>query len=265
MRKALRYESNEAYWDRRWTEAEGDSEHFVDTDIYPVKYAEWVMRSRPSLAVDLGCGLGRLVKHYHNQSFKIVGIERSEPATKRVGSRYAIACGDVSSLPFESDRFDGMLAFGLYHNLENGLSEALAESIRCLAPGGRFCISMRPDNLEMRLNDWVTGRRYRQRQGIQTKPTTFHKWLVGESEFRSLLTELGCVVERVERARNVSILWKVSWLRASSGSETERRAAGYRLNAAGRILDRVLTTLLPASFCNVIVFLGFKPLAEEQG
>ena len=41
----------------------------------------------------------------------------------------------------------------------------------------------------------------------------FHKMLVTEKEFKEILETNGCKVEKIFRARNVSILWRVPFLK----------------------------------------------------
>lgn len=256
MRKAYRYESNPEYWNRRWREAERDPDSFSDLSIYPIRYAEMVMDDRRLHAAELGAGLGRLLKHYRYTGYDLVGIERSEIAVDVLRAEdpaLPIQVGDVRELPYADGEFDIILAFGLYHNIEEGMERALAETARCLKPGGRFCISMRPDNLEMRLNEW-----YWRRGGAGSGPRSFHRWLVAEDEFRQVLARHGLRTDRLYRARNVSLLYRIPWLRERARAEAERRSRGYRLNALGRILDRVLRSLFPSQFCNVIVYLGRK-------
>ena len=261
MRKVFRFEDNSLYWDRRWTEAGRDLDHFLDPSIYPIKYAEMVMDDPKKLVVELGCGLGRVLKHYHYLGFRICGIERSNVAVKRLLTEHPclnVREGDVLDLPYDDEMFDIALAFGLYHNLEHGFDRALAETARCLRSGGRFCITMRPDNLEMRLNEWYW--RWQPRQG-RTDGQHFHKWLVNEDDFRQSLKKVGLITESVHRARNVSFLWRFPFLRdknPASEEESERRARGYRLSGVGRLLDRFLITLFPYQFCNVQVFIGYK-------
>lgn len=258
MRKVLRYENNEAYWNRRWAEAEHDQDRFTDVTIYPIRYAEMVMTDRSLRSLELGAGLGRLLKQYHFSGHHICGLERSAVAVERLKAEHPaldIREGDVRQLPYADAEFDVILAFGLYHNLENGLEEALAETARCLKPGGRFCISMRPDNIEMSWNEryWLWRNRHRRGQ-----PRVFHKWLVSAAEFTRLIAPFGLRVEQVHYARNVSLLYRVPFLRARAADESERRAAGYRLNAVGRTLDRVLTRYFVTHFSNVVVFIGQK-------
>jgi SAM-dependent methyltransferase len=258
VRKVLRYEDNAAYWDRRWAEAERDPDSFEDTKIYPIRYANLVMRDPRASALELGAGLGRLLKHYRRFGYRIAGLERSTVAVRRLREEdpsIDIREGDVRALPYADAEFDVVLAFGLFHNIEDGLDDALRETARILRTGGAFCISMRPDNWEMNLNEVYWRWRRPRRPGDVPR---FHKWLVGEDEFRRVLARHGLRTDAVHRARNLPITYRVPWLRERSRDETERRGRGYRLNALGRVIDRVLVTLFPAQFCNVTVFIGEK-------
>ncbi len=261
MKRVARTVPNEQYWDRRWREAGRDPDCFEDLSIYPIRYAEMVMNGSSDSVLELGAGLGRVLKHYHRGGRNIVGLERSEVAVcqlKAEDPTLRIAQGDVTNLPYRDEQFDVVLAFGLYHNIEEGMDAALAETARCLREGGRFCISMRPDNIEMRLNEW----HWRLcRRGSGNGHAVFHKWLVGEQEFRRTLDRHGLRTERIHRARNLSLLYRLPFLRAPSEAETQRRARGYALNPLGRALDRGLTWVLPGQFCNVLVYVGLKQWA----
>jgi SAM-dependent methyltransferase len=258
VKKVYRHEDNADYWNRRWTEAGADAPRFTDLSIYPIKYARMVMTDPQQATLEIGAGLGRLVKHYHRDGYRITGVERSEVAVSRVKAddpAIDIRVGDVLALPFADATFDVVLAFGLYHNLETGMDRALGETARCLRPGGRFCISMRPDNVEMWANEWYW--RLRQRRS-RHQPRRFHKWLVKTGEFRDVLRTHGLDTEEVHYARNMSLLYRIPWLRERSTSEGHRRAAGYRLNAVGRVLDRALAGAFPSQFCNVLVYVGTR-------
>ena len=258
MKKVFRYEDNRQYWDRRWAEAERDLDTFSDLNIYPIKYADMVMDNPAHRTVELGAGLGRVLKHYHNAGHDIVGMELSEVAVGRLKSESPeldIRADDVRHLPYDSEYFDVVLAFGVYHNMEEGMHQALSEAARCLKPGGRFCISMRPNNLEMNINEWYW--RWKRRD-YRHAGRRFHKWLVSEKEFQQLLLNHGLDTDKVYRARNLSLLYRLPWLRDERATEAERRSGGYRLNALGRALDKALVTLAPYQFCNVLVYVGQK-------
>jgi SAM-dependent methyltransferase len=253
-------EDNYAYWDRRWSETDQDPDGFENTDIYPVKYADMVMTDQSARSLELGAGLGRVLKHYYYRGFNIEGIERSSVAVDRLkheNPALPIRAGDALNMPYMDEEFDVIMAFGVFHNIEHHMEKAIAETARCLKRGGKFAISMRPDNLEMRLNEiyWtIKNRSWRKEKRF------FHKWIVEEDEFKTLLGGFELITDRIFRARNLSILYRLPMLRENIQSETGRRAAGYRLNAVGRILDRLLTSVAQAQFCNVLVYIGHRRL-----
>jgi SAM-dependent methyltransferase len=261
MKKVYRYEDNEEYWDRRWREAESDAGCFSDMTIYPIRYAEAVVASTPGRILEIGCGLARIVKHYHAAGREIIGIERSKVAVDRLsqeGGGVDVRYGDALALPFPDLSFEVVLAFGVYHNFESGIEQGLAEAARVLKPGGRFAISMRPQNIEMSLNEMYWNFKRKPVAGAKRR---FHKVLVTEADFTTLLAAQDLHVSRIHHARNLSILFRLPFLQsreARTGHESVRRSKGYRLNAFGRMLDRGLTALFPYQFCNVLVFEGTK-------
>lgn len=254
MKKVYRYEDNKDYWDRRWAEAGADSQQFDNLDIYPIKYAEKVMEKGKS-AIEVGCGPGRVLKHYANLGYDICGVERSEVAVSNVkaeSNNYDIRVGDVLDLPYADASFDILMAFGLFHNLENGLEQALRETRRIMRDGGKFCISMRPNNVEMNLNEIYWNFKYK---GPKSG-SKFHKILVNEKEFSAILGSCGMKTEKIYRSRNLPFLYRIPLLRMRSETEAERRSKGYRLNAFGRFLDKILVSLFPYHTANVIIFVG---------
>jgi len=259
MRRVMRAEANDAYWDRRWREAGRDADTFDDLNVYPIRFAEMVMDDRKAEVLEVGTGLGRVLKHYHQRGFRIAGVERSAVAVQQLreeNAELSVVAGDVRALPFASHRFDVVLAFGVYHNIEVGMDDALMETARVLKPGGRFCISMRPDNLEMRLNEWYWGWQRRRRGAGGGR--VFHKWLVTAREFKAMLTRHGLMTEEVHTAQNVSLLYRLPWLRARQADESIKRSQGYRLNAVGRAIDGLSMKLMPGQRANALVFVGSK-------
>jgi SAM-dependent methyltransferase len=259
MHKEMRFETNDDYWNRRWSGVSSDAVSFSNLDIYPIRYSEMVVSLCPGPILELGCGLGRLVKHYHRQGKTIAGVERSQIAVEKIAKdnpELHICVGDAKALPFRDSQFSVILAFGLFHNIEKRMVEAVHEAMRCLRSGGSFCISMRPDNIEMRLNNW-----YWRMQHRGKGKERFHKWLVNEGEFSEILKDCGCRLDKVYKARNVSFLWRIPLLRDRkevSDNESLNRSRGYELNMIGQMLDGLLHRMFPASFCNVLVFIGKK-------
>ena len=261
MKKVYRNEDNESYWDRRWLQARYDAPSFVDLNIYPIRYAERVISRRNGKILEIGCGLGRIVKHYHSLGREIVGIERSSVAVAQMQHEapdLQIHEGDALGLNFQDNEFDVVLAFGVYHNIENGLEKGIREMARVLKSGGEFVVSMRPDNIEMNLNEiyWKWKNRHQRKNKKQ-----FHKWLVEDEEFRNLLSNHRLQTKHVFHAKNLSLLFRMPLFQdkaAKNAEETMRRAAGYKLKSLGRKVDDFLQKQFPRQFSNVVVFEGVK-------
>lgn len=262
MKRVYRWESNETYWDRRWSLLEAEPEVFSDLTIYPIRYALRCAQRHDGEILDIGCGRGRLLKHFVRSGRHVVGIERSGVAVERLRAEEPLSVvdhGDVVALPYEDGRFGVVFAFGVYHNLESGIAPALRETARVLAPGGGFVISVRPHNAEMVANEWYWRiRNWRMRNKHRR---SFHKLLVREREFASWLAASGLVVDQVTHARNMSILYRLPLLRSREVADpnaAQTRSDGYRLNSAGRKLDALLRWIAPRQFSNVIVFEGHR-------
>ena len=161
-----------------------------------------------------------------------------------------LAAGDITKLSFPDETFSAVLAFGLYHGLENGLEEAMAETRRVMKPGGLLCASMRLDNFQNRMADRMADKTASARQ------RGFHKLNLTTAEFKALVHGAGFTVETVDYVENMSFLYKYSALRHASQRvfrESEARGAGYRFNLAGNILQRVAMALAPAQMANLAV------------
>jgi len=259
MKRVYRYEENKDYWDRRWNEAGSDARTFQDLTIYPILYAEKILQNNQGSIAEIGCGLGRLVKHYDAKGYNIIGIERSLVASLGIDRKrkYNIVAADVCDLPFQKRSFDNILAFGLFHNIEKNYEDAIEEAASILKKKGKFCISIRPDNLEMRINELYW--KFKNKSGKKTTKG-FHKILFTENEFIMMLKKRNLKVTKSYYARNVSNLYRIPFLRSNAKSDIEslKRARGYKLNKLGSLIDDFLMKKFPSFFCNVLVFVGYK-------
>lgn len=100
--------------------------------------------------------MGRILRYYHDLKMDIIGIDFIKVAInklEKVDSTLKVEVGDITNLHFEDCSFRYVLAFGLYHNLEKGLTRSIAETYRVLEHGGSVCASFRADNIQTRLTD----------------------------------------------------------------------------------------------------------------
>jgi SAM-dependent methyltransferase len=241
------------YWRQRWSQIPAD-DGALNLERYPGRYAERVMQSVDGPVLEAGCGAGRVLLHYRRAGRPIVGVDFIEVALTKIRKEdpeVPLAAADVTRLPFADQSFDGVLAFGLYHSLESGVAQALAETRRIMRPGGLLCASMRADNVQNRIVDWMADR-----QAPAQSERHFHKANYTRREFADLLAAAGFSVERMEYVENMPLLYKFPVFRHASHrrfNEHRARGEGYRLSAIGRALQGALIGLMPASFCNINV------------
>ncbi len=252
MRKVLRGRDNKSYWDERWSKFEEDQDEFENLEIYPIKYAGKVARKN-ALMLEAGCGLGRVLKHYHFKGYRIVGMELSMIALKKLKKHQSLKLvnADIKRLPFQDSTFDSVMAFGLYHNIEHGIDQAIRETYRCIKDDGCLCASVRCDNIENRLIDFLSGSKKSEK--------AFHKWCFTPVEFTGMLEKEGFTIKSVDLVSNVPFLFKFRLFRkAKSFSESKARSEGFQLSSTGRLIHKLLKRISPSSFCNTIVVTAQK-------
>jgi len=158
MRKTYRDSSGKDYWCSRWDDVPAD-QPMANDQVYPLKYAKQIINDKKGRILEAGCGVGRLVRYFHNDGFDIFGIDFIDIAIKKlkgIDSSLNVEVGDITSLRFDDKSFKYILAFGLYHNLEKDLDIAIKETYRVLENGGSVCASFRADNIQTKLTDWFT-------------------------------------------------------------------------------------------------------------
>lgn len=234
-----------------------------NASAYPLKYAQMTVSDKSGKILEAGCGVGRILRYYHNQGCDIVGIDFVEVAIrklKEIDPTLQAEVGDVTNLRFRELSFKYVLAFGLYHNLEHGLDKAVLETHRVLEENGVVCASFRADNLQTRLTDYLAARKAKRPvSGHMTR--SFHKMNLTRNEFRKLFTRAGFTVDFIAPVENMPILYKLAFFRSSGHrdfDENKARMEGYRLSWLGQRLQNVLMWVSPSQFCNIYVLIAHK-------
>ena len=259
MRITYRRQSVKDYWTSRWDHIAAD-EPMENSDAYPLKYAEQTVTDRTGNILEAGCGAGRLLRFYHDQGMDIIGIDFIPVAIEKlneIDSTLRAEVGDITDLRFENESFKYVLAFGLYHNLEKGLSKSIEETYRVLARGGSVCASFRADNIQTRLTDWLSERGVKQSE----EHKSFHKMNLTRREFKQVFEGVGFVVDSIVPVENMPLLYKFSFFRAfdhKDFNENLARSEGYSLSWLGRWLQNSLMFFFPMQFCNIFVLKAHK-------
>ena len=131
-------------WSNTWSKLQIESQiaNIENDALYNIlnKYI-----SSKGWILEAGCGLGRWVIHFHQQGSKVVGVDKSDVALKKVKEyeRAAKIClADVEDLPFPDEHFVSYISIGVVEHFENGPEKALEEAFRVLQPGGIAFVSV---------------------------------------------------------------------------------------------------------------------------
>ncbi|MDD2892313.1 MAG: class I SAM-dependent methyltransferase [Halothiobacillaceae bacterium] len=262
MRVTYRSLGVKEYWTARWDDIPADAP-MANTGVYPLKYAEMTVKDKSGRILEAGCGAGRILRYYHDKGNDIVGIDFIDIAVdklKKIDSTLKVEVGDITSLRYADGFFRYVLAFGLYHNLENGLDGAIRETYRVLERGGQVCASFRADNIQTRLTDWLADRRAKGKGGA-SNAKAFHKMNLSRSEYEQLFVRAGFEIDFIGPVENMPILYKFAFFRAATHKqfdENKARAEGYRLSWFGQRLQNFLMRFFPDQFCNIYVLIARK-------
>ena len=256
MRITYRDKTNKNYWTKRWSDI-GADQPMKNEKKYPLKYSILTVKDKNKKILEAGCGAGRILRYYHDKGYKIIGIDFIKEAIdklKEKDSSLDVRVGDITKLNFENNFFDYILAFGLYHNLNEKLKIAIDETYRVLKNEGYVCASFRADNLQNLISDFM-------KKTSSNDKKEFHKMNLTKKEFIELFKRNNFKVEHVFPVENMPFLYKFSFFREKRQKEFDENIArrdGYQLSILGNILQKFLINLFPNQFCNIYVIIAKK-------
>jgi ubiquinone/menaquinone biosynthesis C-methylase UbiE len=179
---------------QRWfnrTYAEQGLTYLRPSEFYSV-FMEYLEVRPGQRLLDIGCGPGLLLGEAVRCGARSCGIDLSQTAlamARRGAPGARIACSNAETLPFRDGWFDGVTCIGtLEHFLSAG--RALAEMRRVLKAAGRACI-MVPN---VRALKW----RFEAKL-LHAHDEDSHERAATLEEWRSVLTQSGFAIERIER------------------------------------------------------------------
>ena len=278
MRITYRKKNIKDYWTLRWDDMLVD-EPMQNLQIYPLKYAEQMIIDRNENILEAGCGLGRLLRYYHEKGMNITGIDFVEDVIKKLkkkDSTLKVSTQNINNLSFDNESFKYILAFGLYHNLPiiNGiLPNAIKETYRVLKFGGSVCASFRADNFQTKIVDFysrITSTKigidklinYRRNEN----KLEFHKSNFSKKELRILFEKEGFIVDSIASVQNMFFFYKFKFFRSKEHKhfdESLGRNEGYKLSWLGKLIENFLIYLFPNQWCNMYTIIAHKKKNSE--
>ena len=256
MRKTYRAHSSKDYWARRWKDIQVDLPQ-ENPDVYPLKYALEAVEHKRQSILEAGCGNGRILRFFKERGYDIEGFDYIEEAVRSLldsDPDLKVRTEDITKMSYKSETFGCVLAFGLYHNLEeDDLQQAVLETHRVMKHGARLCASFRADNIQNRINDFIASRKSSPKTKEELK---FHKMNLRHGELKQFFEEGGFIVKKIRPVENMPLFYKFKFFRANSHkqfNESLGRKEGYLLSPLGRMLQGLLIGFMPNQFCNIYI------------
>ena len=137
--------ASQEYWSEHWKiipierVMEGSKRNKMLYDVF-VNYLSVL-----DIVLDGGCGLSQWVKILKEKGYNSLGVDFSVDTVKTVKKYYPnlpLIIGDVLSLPFTDNCFDGYISLGVVEHFIEGPENAIKEAERVLKPGGLFFVSV---------------------------------------------------------------------------------------------------------------------------
>ena len=206
--------------------------------------------SEEAIILEAGCGTGRILRYFHENGYKIIGIDFIENAIAKIlelDIDLNAEVGDITKLRFNDDFFTHVLAFGLYHNFEEKMMEdALLETRRVMKKQGLLCASFRADNIQNWLNDRFFSKGLGEKRNSDSNNQsrrTFHKINMTKHEVKQIISKIGFKIVKIYEIENMPLLYKIKFFRHRTHKEFNEvisRRDGYLLNFFGSVLQNFL-------------------------
>lgn len=118
-----------------------------------IKFIKYLLKKNEIKWLDIGCGLGYLVKEAVEEGVDCYGIDISEYAVKNCIIKDRIKLGSITKIPFDYEAFDVVSAFDVIEHIHpKDTEKAFSEIYRILKKGG-YLIMTTPNPCHV--GDWI--------------------------------------------------------------------------------------------------------------
>jgi len=120
-----------------------------------IKFIKFLLRNKYTIKwLDIGCGLGLVVKEALEEGINCYGIDISEYAVNNAIIKDHVKLGSIADIPFGDNTFDAISAFDVIEHVHPKETEkAISEMYRVLKNGG-FLILTTPNPCSLTKN-WI--------------------------------------------------------------------------------------------------------------
>lgn len=138
----------------RWSDNERWAQKFYDLQL-----------PEGSTVLDAGCGIGVCSRYYARRGYKVYAIDIAPSAVEITrksfelfGLKGRVTVGNVESIPYPDNSFDGLVSNGVIHHTPN-TEKAVDEFYRVLKPGGLALCCVYYRNILLRPPLWMLTKR----------------------------------------------------------------------------------------------------------
>ncbi len=205
---------------------------------------------KPGRILEAGCGRGRWVFYLRRKGYDIEGIDIAGSAVRAARAfdpAVPITQGDVLSLPFPNDSFEGVISLGVVEHFEDGPDAAFIEVRRVLRRGGLFLVTVPTQNVMRKMMFNKIKAAQLAFKKLRGERLAFEEYRYSRRQFSELLERSGfstldCRPDDFVSPRNMGLFTDSRFLRS--------RVKQWELNTAGRALNTLLSSVSPWLHCS---------------
>jgi SAM-dependent methyltransferase len=199
---------------RNWVTWARTPDHDVFSYYAPFFFDEIIPPSH-GLALEVGCGEGRVARQLASRGFSVVAVDSSPTLVRfarEADAQSAYLVADATRLPFAEATFQTVVAYNSLQTMAqmDDMATAVKEAGRVLAPSGHFCFCVahpmtdvgriREPSAEGELV--IAGSYFEHRDVHETVmkdglTMRFHGWTYSFEDYTRALEDAGFVVDRV--------------------------------------------------------------------
>ncbi len=260
--------SNEIGWDEAWskysvTRTLAWNEHSETINILE-KYLP-----KNGKIIDASCGLGRIVIHFRNKGYDIIGIDWSKKtieAVKEYDPGMPVKCADARHLDFPDAPFSAYISGGVVEHSQKGPLGILKEAHRVLADkDGLLFISIPIYNICMKLTlpikELNTIRRLFSRKLLEKNNRGFDYYLYTLKEFKCFLEKAGFEIIEMRPILQAAGLYRCFPFFRNRKIAKEFDIQGHTakcLNIFGRLFLNIFKRITPWAFSTCVFCIAKK-------
>lgn len=129
------------FWDKHWKDADLKKSILAGKNDFLVPLVtRFFLKPQKSVRVlEGGCGKGQYVYALSTRGYDAYGIDYAKATVDQIHSvlpELKVSYGDVRSLPFPADHFDGYWSLGVIEHFFEGYDSITHEMSRVIKPGG---------------------------------------------------------------------------------------------------------------------------------